>query len=254
VSNLAGRKAVITGGASGIGLAFARRVVDAGGTVVLVDVDDQRAEAAAHELGAGFVIADVGDREAVEHAFAIAAETLDGLDLAFVNAGIAANAQEPEQFTTDAWERVRRVNLDGVVWGVTAAVPHLTDASTIIATASLAGLVAFPPDPMYTATKHAVVGFVRSLAPTLVPRGIRLAAVCPGFARTPLVTGVIDDAIAELGVPLLEAEDVAAAVERMDREAEPGSCWIVQPGREPLPYGFRGVPGPRAGSPQAPTA
>jgi NAD(P)-dependent dehydrogenase (short-subunit alcohol dehydrogenase family) len=244
VHHLARRHAVITGGASGIGLAFARRVVQAGGRVVLVDVDGERTEAAARDLGAVFVIADVGDRDAVDRAFAAATATLGGVDLAFVNAGIATKLAEPEDFTIEAWERIRRVNLDGVIWGVTAAAAHMT-GGTIIATASLAGLVAFPPDPLYTATKHAVVGFVRSLGPTLAARGVRLCALCPGFARTPLVTGAIDDAVAELGVPLLEADDVAAAVEQMDREADPGSIWILQPGRDPMPYAFRGVPGPR---------
>ncbi len=137
------------------------------------------------------------------------------------------------------------MNLDGVVWGVTAAVPHMSSGGTIVVTASLAGLVAFPPDPMYAATKHAVVGFVRSLGLTLAPRGIVCAAVCPGFARTPLIEGFME-LIEGFELPLLEADDVAAAVERMAAEATPGSCWIVQPGREALPYEFRGVPSPGA--------
>ncbi|MFZ4585988.1 MAG: SDR family NAD(P)-dependent oxidoreductase [Acidimicrobiia bacterium] len=239
------RKAVITGGASGIGFAYAQRVTASGGHVALLDVDTGRGAEAAAALNAPFIACDVRDRTAVDAAFADAVHQLDGLDIAFVNAGVAANASEPEDFTTDAWDRIRGINLDGVIWGITAAVDHMPNGGTIIATASLAGLVAFAPDPMYTATKHAVVGFVRSLGPTLASRKITLAALCPGFARTPLVTDAIGDAADQLGVPLLDAADVAATVEEMVEHAEPGSCWIMQPGRTAAPYEFRGVPGPR---------
>jgi NAD(P)-dependent dehydrogenase (short-subunit alcohol dehydrogenase family) len=104
-----------------------------------------------------------------------------------------------------------------------------------------------PGDALYTASKHAVVGYVRSAAPTLAADGIRLNAVCPGFADTPLIAR----AKAQFGdFPLLTAEDVADAIESVLDRGEPGECWFVQPGRDASPYGFRGVPAPRgAGAP-----
>jgi NAD(P)-dependent dehydrogenase (short-subunit alcohol dehydrogenase family) len=136
------------------------------------------------------------------------------------------------------------------VFGLTAAVPALRRAGggTIVATASLAGLTAMPGDALYTASKHAVVGYVRSVAPSLALDGIRVAAVCPGFADTPLIAHAKE----QFGdFPLLTAEDVASAVEQILERAEPGECWYVQPGREPGPYGFRGVPSAK-GTPPPP--
>ena len=105
-----------------------------------------------------------------------------------------------------------------------------------------------PGDALYTLSKHAVVGYVRAAAPTLAAEDIRVNAVCPGFADTPLLT----PAKAQLGdFPLLTPSDVVDAIEAILDRGEPGECWFVQPGREPAPYGFRGVPGPK-GSPKPP--
>jgi NAD(P)-dependent dehydrogenase (short-subunit alcohol dehydrogenase family) len=115
----------------------------------------------------------------------------------------------------------------------------------VVATASLAGLVAMPGDALYTMTKHAVVGYVRSAAPTLARDGIRVNAVCPGFADTPLIARAKSHFA---GFPLLTPDDVAAAIETVLERGAPGECWFVQPGREPAPYAFRGVPGPAGGA------
>jgi NAD(P)-dependent dehydrogenase (short-subunit alcohol dehydrogenase family) len=120
----------------------------------------------------------------------------------------------------------------------------------VIVTASLAGLVPMPGDALYTLTKHAVVGYVRAAAPTLAADGIVVNALCPGFADTPL----LDPARDQLGeFPLLTAEDVVDGIEAILERGEPGRCWICQPGREPAPYRFRGVPGPVGGSAPPPT-
>jgi NAD(P)-dependent dehydrogenase (short-subunit alcohol dehydrogenase family) len=94
-------------------------------------------------------------------------------------------------------------------------------------------------------TKHAVVGFVRSVAPQLAERGIRINAVCPGFADTPMVAGELRESLEAAGFPLLRAEEVAEAVLLASRSESTGEAWIVQPGRDPEPYRFRGIPGPR---------
>ncbi len=117
--------------------------------------------------------------------------------------------------------------------------------SAIVVTASLAGLVPASEDPIYTLTKHAVIGFVRSVAPQLDERGIRINAVAPGFVATPLID---TSRFADAGFPLLQPEAVAHAVLLAARGAETGQVWVVQPGREPLQFRFPNVPGPRDAS------
>ena len=102
-----------------------------------------------------------------------------------------------------------------------------------------------PHDPIYTLTKHAVVGYVRAVAPHLAERGIRINAICPGFVDTPIVTDELRAWIESQGIPLIEPDRVADAVLAAARSEETGQAWVVQPGREPLRYEFRGVPGPR---------
>jgi NAD(P)-dependent dehydrogenase (short-subunit alcohol dehydrogenase family) len=136
-------------------------------------------------------------------------------------------------------------NLDGVVFGLHAALPALRarGGGAIVATASLAGLTGVPYDPLYSANKHAVVGLVRSLA-GLAEEGIRVNAVCPGFAESALIAP-IRDAIVASGLPIIPAEQVAAAVLDLFAGDASGECVVIQPGRDPLPFAFRGVPGPR---------
>ena len=137
------------------------------------------------------------------------------------------------------------VNVDGVVYGVRRLDRVMPKGSTIVVTASLAGLVGIPDDPVYGLTKHAVVGFVRSVAPQLAERGIRIQAVCPGWADTALTPPEFKQELESRGFRLLTAEAVAEGVWAAYESEGTGEAWIVQPGREPLPYEFKGVPGPR---------
>ena len=121
----------------------------------------------------------------------------------------------------------------------------MEEGDAIVVTASLAGLTGVEGDPIYALTKHAVVGFVRSVAPQLSELGVRINAVCPGFADTPMVAGELRESLEAAGFPLLRAEDVAEAVLSAARSESTGEAWIVQPGRDPEPYRFRGIPGPR---------
>jgi NAD(P)-dependent dehydrogenase (short-subunit alcohol dehydrogenase family) len=106
-------------------------------------------------------------------------------------------------------------------------------------------LVPSAEDPIYTLTKHAVIGFVRSAAPQLEERGIGINAVAPGFVETPLINSA---PFAAAGFPLLQPEAVAQAVLGAARSIETGQVWVVQPGREPLQFRFPNVPGPRDSS------
>jgi NAD(P)-dependent dehydrogenase (short-subunit alcohol dehydrogenase family) len=143
------------------------------------------------------------------------------------------------------YRRAVGANVDGVVFGVRRMARVMEPGSTIVATASLAGLTPMPLDPIYTLTKHAVVGFVRAVAPQLAERGIRINAVCPAFADTPIVSDELRAWIAEQGWSLLPPERVAEAALDVARSGETGRALVVQAGRDPLAYEFRGVPGPR---------
>jgi NAD(P)-dependent dehydrogenase (short-subunit alcohol dehydrogenase family) len=246
--DLVGKAALVTGGASGIGAAAVRRLAAAGAVVAVADRDEAGARALAEEVGGLALPGDVSDPDTMTMAVDVAEDALGRLNIVLLNAGITAGQSGVENLDLAAYRRIVGVNVDHVVFGLTAAVPALRRAGggTIVVTASLAGLVAMPGDALYTMTKHAVVGYVRAAAPTLVADGIRVNAVCPGFADTPLIARVKS----RFGdFPLLAADDVAAAIEAILERGEPGECWFVQPGREPAPYGFRGVPSPKDGTP-----
>jgi NAD(P)-dependent dehydrogenase (short-subunit alcohol dehydrogenase family) len=214
--------ALVTGGASGIGRAIAERL-EAGGTAVQV-----------LDIQAGFDVSDPEQWEAV-----------GPVELACLNAGVVTGATDVREVTDAQYGRIRGANVDGVVFGVRRLARVLAPGSAIVATASLAGLVPIAGDPIYAGTKHFVVGFVRSLAPQLDERGIRINAVCPGFTDTPLLDEDSRARFGAAGFPLLSAGEVADAVLVAARSSGTGEAWVVQPGREPEPYRFHGVPGPR---------
>jgi NAD(P)-dependent dehydrogenase (short-subunit alcohol dehydrogenase family) len=242
MGELDGKVALVTGGAYGIGLATVHRLKAAGARVATLDLAEPRGDDPA-DL---HVVADVADPAAWPAAVARVEDILGGLDIAYLNAGVTTRESDITLVDDETYRRVMRVNVDGVVFGVRAVVPALQrrGGGDIVATASLAGLTPFDHDPVYTASKHAVVGLVRSLATQLSSKGIRINAVCPGIVDTPLLGG--DAAVLrEAGFPLLEAGDIAAAVMLALHEGKSGACYAVQPGREPLEFRFGGVPGPR---------
>ncbi|PZG04236.1 SDR family oxidoreductase [Nonomuraea aridisoli] len=239
--------ALITGAASGIGAAVARRLSTGGARCVLVDRDGEGVERLAKELDGAWLAVDVASDEASLEAVALAEQRYGRLDLVHLNAGVTSGV-DLEDFDVERYRKVVGVNVDGVVFGVRASVPLLkrSGGGAIVATASLAGLVGYAGDPVYTMTKHAVVGLVRSLAEPLAAYNIRIGAVCPGFTDTPLVAAA-REMFVNSGFPLLTADDVAAAVESAFYAETPGTLLVVQPGRQPVPYRYAGVPGPAGG-------
>jgi NAD(P)-dependent dehydrogenase (short-subunit alcohol dehydrogenase family) len=216
------RTAFVTGGSSGIGAAIVDLFRGEGADVHSVDLAD------------GFDVSD-----------ARAWDGVGPVEVACLNAGVVTGEQDVTRLSDAAYRRILGANLDGVVFGVRRLANVMEPGSAIVATASLAGLVPSPEDPIYTLTKHAVIGFVRSVAPQLEERGIRIGAVAPGFVETPL----IDSApFVAAGFPLLQPEAVAQAVLTAARSTETGQVWVVQPGREPLQFRFPNVPGPRDAS------
>ncbi|MDL4777314.1 SDR family oxidoreductase [Actinomadura xylanilytica] len=242
----AGKVALITGGSNGIGAAVARRLAGEGVRPVLADIDADRGEALAAELDGAFVHCDV--REPADSAAAVAAavDRFGGLDLAFLNAGIASGCGVDGDFDPGLYRRAMAINLDGVVYGVHAALPALRarGGGDIIATASMAGLTATPFDPVYGANKAAVVGLVRALGPSCAGDGVRVNALCPSFADTEILVP-LKDHLAETGFPVLEVDVVVEAFMSVLAGEGAGEAWYVVPGRTPEPFRFRGVPGPR---------
>jgi NAD(P)-dependent dehydrogenase (short-subunit alcohol dehydrogenase family) len=233
--------ALVTGGGSGIGRAIVERLGAEGADVVVVDVDEVSAQRSANAVDGRAAAADVGDPAEWERL----AGTIDVLDIACLNAGVVTDEGDIDDVSDEAYRRIMRVNVDGVVFGLRALVPALErSGGSVVVTASLAGLTPMSSDPIYAGTKHFLIGLVRSVAPPLALRGVRINAVCPGIVDTPLI-GDGKERLEAAGFPLLQAEDVAEAVARALASGETGQAWVVQPGREPEPYRFGGVPGPR---------
>ena len=242
---MSGRTALVTGGASGFGAEVARQLVSRGDSVVLCDVDEAGGKAVAEELGATFLPCDVSDFDEVRATTEAAESALGGLDLVFLNAGISTGCGVGDDFDPVKYRRANGVNLDGVVFGVHAALPALRrrGGGTIVATASLAGMTAASLDPVYCANKHAVVGLVRSLGPVLEADGIRINAFCPSYAETKILAPVKDQ-LAAAGYPIIPLETAGSAVLGMFDAPETGQAFLLQAGRELVLYRFRGVPGP----------
>jgi NAD(P)-dependent dehydrogenase (short-subunit alcohol dehydrogenase family) len=242
-----GKVAIVTGGASGIGLATVERLSEEGAKVFVVDVDEAGSHAAAASFDGLAHAADVGDPDRVDEAFDRCTRELGGVDIAFLNAGIAIGVADLTQLDAETYRRIMRVNVDGVVYGVRAAIRAMQQrgGGAIVATASLAGIIPFPPDPIYDASKHAVVGLIRSVAPTLEPMGITANCVNPGMTDTNILSDDAKAMFAEMDFPLMPARQIADAVLEAITSGTTGQCYVCQPGREPVPYGFRNVPGPR---------
>ena len=254
--DLGDKGALVTGAASGIGRATAELLAERGCRVAVVDRDEDGGKAVADAVGGLFVACDVASSAAVNAAFARCAQELGRLDIAHLNAGVATDVTDITQLSDDEYRRMMGVNVDGVLFGTRAAARIMREQNggAIVATASLAGIMAFAPDPLYTLTKHAVVGLVRSAAEGLATHGITINAVCPGFTDTNILTPATKASLREFGFALIEPRRVAEAVLLAIESGETGQCWICQPGLEPLPYQFRGVPGPRVDrDPSAPT-
>ena len=214
--------ALVTGSAGGIGSAIVSKLRKEGFQVQELDLVN------------GF---DVSDPESWEH--------VGSVDLARLNSGVLTGSMGVANLTDAEYRRAVGVNVDGVVYGVRRLDRVMPKGSTIVVTASLAGLTAIPDDPIYGLTKHAVVGFVRSVASQLVQRGIRIQAVCPGWADTGLLTCDFKHELGSRGYRLLQPSEIAEGVWAAYQSEGTGEAWIVQPGRDPLLYEFKGVPGPR---------
>jgi uncharacterized protein len=216
------RVAVITGASAGIGEAIARRLPSRIWLPVLVARREDRLRALAEELDGEYEVCDIGDREAIERMAAAVLERHPAIAMLVNNAGMPGRGD----FTTldpERIERVTRVNYLGAVWATRAFLPALEAGrpSHIVNIVSVAGTVASGPAGPYTASKHAALGFSRSLAAQLAPSGISVHTVNPGFVETETFpqSGLRNSVLRRLVVgPDVVAAAVLRAIERDRRE------------------------------------
>jgi NAD(P)-dependent dehydrogenase (short-subunit alcohol dehydrogenase family) len=188
---LAGKVAVITGGASGIGLATARRFAAEGAKVVIADMDPVSGQRAADEVGGNFVQVNVADEEQVNNLFETVFKMHGSVDVAFNNAGISPPDDDSIETTEmPAWQKVQDVNLKSVYLCCRAALKYMTQqgSGSIINTASFVAVMGSATSQIsYTASKGGVLAMSRELGVQFARQGIRVNALCPGPVNTPLL-------------------------------------------------------------------
>ncbi|RCV30976.1 hypothetical protein SETIT_6G139300v2 [Setaria italica] len=231
---LAGKVAVITGGASGIGKATAVEFVRNGAKVIIADVQDDLGHAVATELGPGaacYTRCDVSDEAQVAAAVDLAVARHGQLDVMFNNAGIGGNPVRPPLGAVDIadFDRVMATNARGVLAGLKHAARVMVPRrrGSIICTASTAGVVGTVVNPSYSASKAAVLGLVRAMAAEMARSGVRVNAISPGAVATPLametfgswfpgksaeeIRRIIEVDVSSMDGTVLEPEDIARA-------------------------------------------
>lgn len=196
---LAGKHSIVTGAASGIGRASARRFSAEGAAVLAVDRDQSGVEETVADIVAAggnaiALAADVGDETQVRSFIAHAIEAFGGLDIVYANAGINGGAVPLLEQTVELWQEVLRINLIGPFLAIKHAAPHMTKVGkgSIVCTASVAGLRANAGGTPYSASKSGVISLVQTAANALSGTGVRVNAICPGLIETGMTRPLFD--------------------------------------------------------------
>lgn len=234
-----GQVALVTGGARGIGESTSRLLAAEGAGVVVADVLDVEGKALAAEIGAEYVHLDVADPLAWADVVASRPFTLGVL-----NAGIGARFEDLRDVPDGLFESVMAVNAGGVYLGTRELFRSMAGrGGSVSVTASIAGLVAHTQSPIYAASKWAVIGWVRAIAPSMLAEGVRINAICPGLVDTPILGPGGGQRMRDFGLLVLDPGEVAEAHALALLSPDTGQTYTVQAGREVARHDFPSVEG-----------
>jgi len=239
MSSLAGRHALITGGARGIGLACARALQQRGATITLVGRDNAALETAAAQLreyGEVYAVAaDIANEQSVQAAFTLAVEQGGGIDILVNNAGQAVS-QRFDRTDAALWQSMLAVNLTGTYHCTQAVLPGMLQSGwgRIINVASTAGLIGYAYVAAYCAAKHGVIGLTRALALEVARKGVTVNAVCPGYTETDIVRDAVTNIVSKTGRTAEAARAELAARNPQGRLVQPEEvaetvAWLALP-------------------------
>jgi NAD(P)-dependent dehydrogenase (short-subunit alcohol dehydrogenase family) len=226
--NVRDKVCVVTGGASGIGLALCTRFAQDRAHVVLSDLRQEACEREAEPIHALPVAADVGQEEDIANLVATTLDHFGRIDLMVSNAGIGIDGGI--DMATEQWQKIINVNLMSEVWGAKYAVPHMLEQGSgyLLNTASAAGLLVIFDTVGYTVTKHAAIGFTEWLAATYIDQGIGVSVLVPAAVKTPILAGKEDTPEGQDAITTAELADIVMeglAEERFMINTHP---WVLE--------------------------
>lgn len=231
---VAGKVALVTGGAAGLGFAICRLLVAEGATVVMTDIQEEQGQKAASGLGAAFIRQDVSDEKQWTDILAAVYEQYGRLDILVNNAGISGplGKSDPETTDSDDWRRIHDINAMGTFLGCKYAIDYMrrSGGGSIINLSSIAALVATPFITAYGASKAAVRQLTMSIAHHCATTGsrVRCNSVHPGQIRTPMLENLFDETAEMAGVPAAEVEKQFLSRIPLGEFGEPDDiAWMV---------------------------